>query len=326
MRGGARTVLGLALLLALTGCGGTTGATDGTEASRDVRIVVVTHGQSSDPFWSIVANGVDAAARELGVSVSYQAPTSFDMVRMSSMIDAAVASRPSGLVVSIPDADALRASLRAAIAAGIPVVSINSGDDAWQELGLLAHIGQTEYEAGKGGGERLAQAGARRVLCVNHEVGNVSLDTRCNGVRDALAAAGGTVQVLAVDLADPDDAQQRIGNALAADAGIDAVITLGPAGAAPALGALRQANALGRVRFATFDLSPEVLAAVRDGDVLFAIDQQPYLQGWLGVALLAKYLELGVMPGGGQVIRTGPGFVTAENAARVLELSAQGVR
>jgi simple sugar transport system substrate-binding protein len=318
----------LALLLTLSGgCDGPGNVGNAGAAEReDVRIVVVTHGQSSDPFWSIVANGVDDAARELGVTVSYQAPTSFDMVRMSGMIDAAVASRPSGLVVSIPDADALAASIRAAVAAGIPAVSINSGDDAWQELGLLAHIGQTEYEAGRGGGERLASAGARRVLCVNHEVGNASLDLRCDGLRAALGAAGGSVQVLAVDLADPDDAQQRIGNALAADPGIDGLLTLGPAGAAPALAALRQGGALERVRFATFDLSSDVLAAVRDGAVLFAIDQQPYLQGWLAVALLAKYLETGAVPGGGQVIRTGPGFVTAENAARVVELSERGIR
>jgi simple sugar transport system substrate-binding protein len=326
-----RVLPGLAALLLAVGtlgCGeSASGARDEEATERaDVRIVVVTHGQSSDPFWSIVANGVNDAAEELGVDVSYQAPTSFDMVRMSSLIDAAVASRPAGLVVSVPDADALAASLRAATAAGIPAVSINSGDDAWRRLGLLAHIGQTEYEAGKGGGERLARAGARRVLCVNHEVGNASLDLRCDGLRDALATAGGTVDVVAVDLADPDDAQQRIGGALAADPAIDGVLTLGPAGASPALAALRQTGALGRVRFATFDLSPEVLAAVRDGDMLFAIDQQPYLQGYLAVVLLAKYLETGTMAGGGQVIRTGPGFVTADDAARVLELTERGIR
>lgn len=310
------------------GCDGPSAGAESTEPATqtDVRIVVVTHGQSSDPFWSIVANGVNDAAEELGVDVSYQAPTSFDMVRMGSMIDAAVASRPSGLVLSIPDADALAASIRAAVEAGIPAVSINSGDEAWQRLGLLAHIGQTEYEAGKGGGERLAQAGARRVLCVNHEVGNAALDVRCSGLRDALVAAGGTVHVLAVDLADPDDVQQRIASAVAADPAIDGVLTLGPAGASPALAGLRQSGALERVRFATFDLSADVLAAIRDGEVLFAIDQQPYLQGWLGVALLAKYLETGAVPGGGQVIRTGPGFVTAANAARVIELTERGIR
>jgi simple sugar transport system substrate-binding protein len=291
-----------------------------------VRLVVVTHGQSSDPFWSIVANGVHDAAREMGVRVEYQAPTHFDMVRMSDLIDAAVASRPDGLIVSIPDADALGRSIDAAVGAGIPTISINSGDDAWRALGLLAHIGQTEYEAGKGAGERLAEAGARRVLCVNHEVGNLALDLRCRGLADGLAGAGGAVQVLAVNLADPDDAQQRIAGGLAADPAVDGVFTLGPAGALAALPALRESGRIEGIRFATFDLVPEVLAAIRDGEMGFAIDQQPYLQGYLPVVLLTKYLETGTMAGGGQVIRTGPGYVTRDNAERVMALTERGIR
>ncbi len=288
--------------------------------------MVVTHGQSSDPFWSIVSNGAHDAGEELGVRVEYQAPPSFDMWRMAMLIDAAVASRPDGLIVSVPDPDALAGAIRAAISRGIPVISINSGDAAWRDLGVLAHIGQTEYEAGFGGGERLAAAGARRVLCVHHEVGNAALDLRCNGLRDAVAAAGGTVRILAVDLADPEDARQRIGRALAADSTLDGLLALGPNGATPALAALRETGAAGRVAFGTFDLDPDVLEAVRDGEALFAIDQQPYLQGWLGVALLAKYLDTGAIPGGGQIVRTGPGFVTRENAASVIEAAERGVR
>ena len=162
------TVLAFASLAA---CAGERVAGGAAAAHSAVRVVVVTHGQSSDPFWSIVANGVDDAAKTLGIRVEYQAPGTFDMVRMSQLIEAAVASRPSGLVVSLPDANALGPSVRAAVAAGIPTLSINSGDETWRELGLLAHIGQTEYEAGKAAGARLAAAGAKRVVCVNHEVG-----------------------------------------------------------------------------------------------------------------------------------------------------------
>ena len=120
---------------------------------------MVSHGQTSDPFWSVVANGAGDAAREMGVRLEYQAPTSFDMVRMSQLIDAAVASRPSALAISVPDPDALAASVKAAVAAGIPAISINSGDAAWERLGFLAHIGQTEYESGVAAGERLAAGG-----------------------------------------------------------------------------------------------------------------------------------------------------------------------
>lgn len=319
---------------ALWACGGGAGGTGGGGAEGqgegqrrgDVRIVMVSHGQTSDPFWSVVANGAGDAAKELGVRLEYQAPTSFDMVRMSQLIDAAVASRPSALAISVPDPDALASSVKAAIAAGIPALSVNSGDAAWERLGFLGHIGQTEYESGRAAGERLVAGGAKRVLCVNHEVGNVSLDTRCRGLGDGLAAGGATMQVLGVSLSDPEDAAQRIRSALVRDAAVDGMLTLGPGGAAPALAALRESGRLGKIAVGTFDLTPEVLAAVRDGDLLFAIDQQPYLQGYLAVVLLTKYLETRAMPGGGEIIRTGPSFVTKENAAGVIELAERGIR
>jgi simple sugar transport system substrate-binding protein len=318
------------LLAALAGCAGGDAAPatggPGATARADVRIVVVSHGQSSDAFWSVVSNGIKDAASELGVRVEYQAPTSFDMVRMSNLIDAAVASRPGALIVSVPDPDALGASVRAAVAAGIPTLSINTGDDAWQKLGLLGHIGQTEYEAGAAARERLAAAGARRVLCVNHEVGNASLDLRCRGLGDALERAGARMQVLGIDAADPEDATQRVRGALARDPAVDGILTLGPLSAAPTLAALRDAGRLGKIAVGCFDLTPEVLGAVRDGELLFAIDPQPYLQGYLAVVLMAKYLQTRAIPGGGQIIRTGPTFVTRNEAAAVIALTERGVR
>ena len=308
------------------GGGGGDGSDGGTPGRPAVRIVMVTHGQTSDPFWSVVANGAGDAANELGVRLEYQAPTSFDMVRMGQLLDAAVASRPSALAISIPDPDALAPSIEAAVAAGIPVLSLNAGDAVWERLGLLGHLGQTEYEAGRAAGERLASGGARHVLCVNHEVGNLSLDTRCRGLAEGLAGRGAAMQVLGVTLADPEDAAQRIRGALARDAAVDGMLMLGPGGAAPALAALRESGRAGRIAVGTFDLTPEVLAAVRDGHLLFAIDQQPYLQGYLAVVLLTKYLDTKAMPGGGQLIRTGPGFVTRENAAEVIALAERGIR
>jgi simple sugar transport system substrate-binding protein len=324
----------VALALALCACGGGGGTANGEAAGSNgsasdrsaVRIVLVSHGQTSDPFWSVVANGAGDAARDMGVRLEYQAPTSFDMVRLSQLIDAAVASRPSALAISVPDPDALAASVRAAVAAGIPAISVNSGDAAWERLGFLAHIGQTEYESGVAAGERLAAAEVKRVLCVNHEIGNVSLDARCRGLSDGLAKQGATMQVLGVSLADPEDAAQRIRGALARDAAIDGMLMLGPGGAAPALAALRETDRLGRIAVGTFDLTPEVLAAVRSGQLLFAIDQQPYLQGYLAVVLLSKYLETKAMPGGGQIIRTGPSFVTKDGAEDVIPLAERGIR
>ena len=319
-------IFGIVALVAAA-CGAQTTATpadggeDGEGARADIRIVVVTHGQAADPFWSVVVNGVNQAAEDLGITVEYNAPDEFDMVAMSQLIDTAVASDPDGLVISNPDPEALSDAIQGALDADIPVLSINSGSDAFQELGLLTHIGQTEFEAGVGAGERMAGEGVTNTICVNQEVGNVALDLRCEGFAQGLGGIPSTV--VAVDLADATGAQAAIEAALSADPSIDGVLTLGPTGAAPALLALEGNDA---VRLATFDLSPEVLTAIDEGRMLFAIDQQQYLQGYLGVQVMTLFVQYGLLPGGGQVLLTGPGFVTQETAAQVIELSEQGIR
>jgi simple sugar transport system substrate-binding protein len=273
----------------------------------------------------VVQNGVAKAAEDMGVRVEYQSPSAFSMVEMSQLIDAAVASSPDGLAVSIPDADALGESIRAAVAAGIPVFSINSGSDVAEELGVIAHIGQTEYEAGYGGGQRMAAAGITKAVCVNQEVGNVALDLRCQGFADALAEEGIESSVVAVELADPTEAQQRVLAALSADPDVDGVLTLGPTGATPTLQGLSDEGLLDRIKLATFDLSPEVLEAIRDGQMLFAIDQQQFMQGYLPVVFLTLFKDNLNTPGS-RIILTGPGFVTADTAAQVIDLAEAGTR
>jgi simple sugar transport system substrate-binding protein len=299
------------------------GAASGGGDRSDITIEVVVHGQASDPFWSVVANGVEAAGQDLGITVNYRAPQSedLDVVAMAQLIDTAVAAEPDGIIVSIPDADALGGPIEAAIAAGIPVLSINSGSDTFEQLGLLTHVGQTEREAGVGAGERMAAEGVTNTICVNQEVGNAALDLRCEGFAEGLG--GVPSEVVAVDLSDPTGSQAAIEAALSADATIDGILTLGPTGAAPALLALEGNDA---VKLATFDLSPEVLTAIDEGRMLFAIDQQQYLQGYMGVSIMTQYVQYGLLLGGGDVVRTGPGFVTQDTAAQVIELSSQGIR
>ena len=335
-------VLVLAFALIVGACGGdddttTTAAADGDTATtaasggdgdavtqRSLRIVVVSHGQASDPFWSVAANGVDDAAKDMGVTVEYQSPGTFDMVEMSQIIDAAVASQPDGLVVTIPDADALGDSIRAAVAAGIPVISMNSGSDVFADLGVLVHVGQTEYEAGLIAGQRFAAEGVGSAICINQEVGNVALDLRCQGFEDGL---GVDVDVIPVDLADPTGTQGTVAGALQANP-VEGILTLGPTGAQPTLAALTEGGQLGTVKFATFDMSPEVLEAIVAGDMLFAIDQAQYLQGYLPIVLLTKYAETGALPLGSvdRVILTGPQIVTGDVAADVISYSEQGLR
>ncbi|WP_083441384.1 sugar ABC transporter substrate-binding protein [Nitriliruptor alkaliphilus] len=316
-----------AVAVLASGCGGQDGeAAEATVTAddRDYRFVVVSHGQSADPFWSVAANGANDAAADMGIRVEYQAPGTFDMVEMSQIINAAVASAPDGLIVTIPDPGALGPEIRAAVAAGIPVVSMNSGAESFADLGVLAHVGQTEYEAGLIAGQSFAEEGVTNALCINQEVGNLALDLRCEGFADGL---GGDVEVIPVNLADPTGAQAAVAGALSTR-NPDGILTLGPTGAGPTMAALEEVGQVGDVAFATFDLSPEVLEAVADETMLFAIDQAQYLQGYLPIVLLTKYLETGALPLGSvdRVILTGPQLVTADVAADVVDFSARGLR
>ncbi len=196
----------------------------------------------------------------------------------------------------------------------------------FKEIGALTHVGQDELIAGQGAGARLAENGATKVICINQEVGNASLDARCNGAKESMEAAGGTLEVLQVNLNDQAGAQNTIGSALQADSSVDAILALGPTGAAPALAAVEQLGRAGDLQLATFDLSPDVLDAIEAGTMAFAIDQQQYLQGYLPIVFMGLYLSNLNTVGGGEAVLTGPGFVTQDNAAQIKELSADGTR
>lgn len=282
-------------------------------------IIVVSHGQASDPFWSVVKNGVSKAAEDTGANVEYRAPETYDMVAMAQLIDAAVNQEPDGLVVSIPDADALGPSIEKAVAAGIPVISMNSGSNVSKGLGALIHVGQEEFDAGKVAGEALGKAGGSKAICINHEVGNVALDDRCAGFAEGF---GGDVTVLPTTN-DPAEIEAKVRAALQADESIDTVMALGASLAGePAVAAVKAVGSGAKV--ASFDLSASFLDAVANGDAAFAIDQQQYLQGYLPVAFLALHAKFGLMPGGN--VPSGPNLITQDKAAQVVELSAKGIR
>jgi len=290
-------------------------------AGDRLRVVFVTHGQAGDPYWNAVKNGTTRAAADFDADVRYESPESFDMSAMAKLVDAAVASRPDGLAVSIPDAEALGPSIRAAVSAGIPVIAIDSGLTTWRSLGAAAYLGQDGYRAGLAVGRRLGAAGARRILCVHHEVGNVDLDNRCRGAKDG---SGAEVVVLPVPT-DPREVQSRVMGALQQSREIDAVLTLGPLGAIPMLKAVDELDVRSRLRaLATFDMTPEVLERVADGTLLFATDAQQFLMGYLPVASFRLHQLYGVLPT--EAWPTGPRFVTRELAPGVLELARRGLR
>jgi simple sugar transport system substrate-binding protein len=321
-------VLGACNAATPSGSGGAAaGSLDGALVKKsDIKIEVVTHGQAIDGFWGVVRNGVKAGAADMGVSVNYSAPDAeSDMVKMSQLIDAAVAKHPTGLVVSIPNPDALGPAIKKAVDAGIPVVSMNSGSDVFKSLGVLAHVGQTEYEAGLGAGQRFKEAGVKNAVCFNQEVGNQALTLRCNGFFKGLTDKEDG-KVLTGNISDPAGMQATIAAAIQSDPTIDGILTLGPSVAKPALDALAASGK--SIHLATFDLSADVLTAIKDGKMDFAIDQQQFLQGYLPIVILTNYAETRNLPtGNGQgLIMTGPGFVTKDSAADVIALAAKGLR
>jgi simple sugar transport system substrate-binding protein len=284
-------------------------------AQKKPKIIVVTHGQISDSFWLVVRNGVETAAKETNSDVEYLASGQFDLPAMSNLIDAAVASKPDGLVVSIPDAAPLSKSIQAAVAAKIPVISINSGFDVSKKLGCLMHIGQEEESAGRQAGERMKAMGVRQVLILNQEVGNVALDQRTKGFRDGFEGPFHHVQVLPVKL-DFMECYDAVTGYLQQNQDIDGILALGPVAAEPALQAVDDLGKVGKIKVSTFDISRRVIQALMKKQMGFALDQQQWLQGYLPVIFLANYVKYGSILQN-SVILTGPSFVTPENVEQV---------
>jgi simple sugar transport system substrate-binding protein len=283
------------------------------------KVAVVTHGAAGDAFWSVVKAGAEKAGKDMGDTVSYQSDG--DPQKQSQLIDAAVNQKVDGLVVSMANPDALRSSIEKAVSAGIPVITINSGQDKSAQFGALSHVGQDESIAGQGAGTKLKGAGVTKLLCVVHEAGNVGLEQRCSGARTGL---GGTVENLQVNGSDLQSAQATIKAKLQSDKSINGVLTLNPGVAAVAVTAVTESGS--SAKLATFDLNAEVVSAITSGKILFAVDQQQYEQGYLPVVMLTLYKANLNTVGGGQPVLTGPGFVTKDNAAKVADLAKAGTR
>lgn len=325
-RGGIVAVL-VAGALALTACSGPAAvpgstANPGTNSGTGettMRVALVTHSAPGDTFWDIVRTGAEAAASRDGVELLYSADP--DGARQAQLIDQAVEQKVDGLVVTLAKADAVADSVSAAVDAGIPVISINSGEDAWKDLGVLAHIGQNEEVAGEAAGTALNERGATRAVCVIHEQGNVGHEARCAGLAETFT---GQSEVLYVNGADMTNVASTIGAKLQTNRDIDAVVTLGAPFAMAAVAEINETES--DALLATFDLSGDAVTALGDGSIDFIIDQQPYLQGYEAVDNLWLYTSNGTVLGGGRTVLTGPQILTAVDAERVAEYAARGTR
>jgi simple sugar transport system substrate-binding protein len=323
-------VLGLAAFAAA--CGGdddNEGASNGSPATKDdvdltqgkdITIAVITHGEG-DSFWAVAKKGAEDAGKQMGVTVKYS-ESSNDPQKQAQLIDSAVTEKVDGIATSAPNPDAIRDSLKKATDAGIPIITLNSGAEDYQDLGAITHVGQTEEIAGEGAGAKLKEAGAKKLLCVIHEQSNIGLNQRCDGAKKGFGGEVENLQVKGVN--DIQTSLTEIQSKLQSDNAIDAVLTLNPDIAVAARDAVKGAGS--SAKLATFDLSGDVVQAIQDGEIEFAVDQQQYLQGYLPVVFLTLFDSNANTVGGGEPVLTGPGFVTKDNAETVAELAKEGTR
>jgi simple sugar transport system substrate-binding protein len=296
-----------------------TSAAAGGTSGQAIRIDVITHGNPGDSFWDVVKSGAVKAGKDDGVDLHYQSDS--DVGKQATLIDAAVAAGTKGLVVSMANPDGLEKSIKAAVAAGIPVVTINSGIDKWQGFGAITHVGQSETLAGEAAGAQMSKLGVKNVLCVIQEAGNVGLEQRCKG---AASKFSGKLTNLQVDNKDLTGSEATIQSKITADSTIDGVLTLGGDMSGQAVKAVAAVGT--KLQVGTFDVNADVVQNVLDGKLAFAIDQQPYVQGYLGVT--AVYLKVlnGNDVGGGQPVYSGPAIITKDNAQAVLAFAKNGTR
>jgi simple sugar transport system substrate-binding protein len=319
----ALLVLGMAAFAA--GCGDDDGDGGGQEdvsltQGRDLTIAVITHG-SGDSFWAVAKRGAEQASKDMGVRVRYSESAN-DPQKQAQLIDAAVTEKVDGIAASAPNPDALRDPLKKAVDAGIPVITLNSGQAESASLGAITHVGQDETVAGEAAGKRLAEGGAQKLLCVIHEQGNIGLNQRCDGASEGFGGEVENLQVKGVE--DISTTLTEIQSKLESDDSIDTVLSLNPDIAVAARDAVRGAGSEAKV--ATFDLSGDVVQAIEAGEIDFAVDQQQYLQGYLPVVFLTLFNENANTVGGGLPVLTGPGFVDKGNANTVAKLAEEGTR
>jgi len=289
-------------------------------AEKRVTIAIIAHGDGGS-FWSVAKKGALAAGKETRSTVTWYGSNN-DAVKQAQLIEAAITKKVSGIAVSVPNYGAIKAAIAKAIAAGIPVVTLNSGSGDFEKLGAITHVGQDEKIAGNGAGKQFKAAGAKNLLCVIHETGNSALEDRCGGAKETF---GGTVTNLYVKgNSDPTTTVNQVSAKLTADKTIDAVLSLDPDIALNVLAAKTSSGSTAKI--GTFDLSANVVAAIKAGTVMFAVDQQQYLQGYLAVSFLVLNIKNANTVGGGLPVMTGPGFVTKANAATVEALAKAGTR
>jgi len=325
----ATAVVSVTAVLALGACSSSGGkeetsagaANAGGANTAQMTVAMITHQAPGDTFWDIIRKGAEGASAKSNVKLEYSNDP--DASKQAQLIQAAIDKKVDGIAVTDPNTGALGDAIKKAVAAGIPVTMFNAGGKDALSLGVLGYFGQGETEAGNAVGKRIVGDGGKNVLCVIQEQGQQQLEDRCDGVTQG-AAGGAKVQRIYVNGRDNSAVTTTIQAKLTQDKTIDWVVTLG---APIALAATKSVTGAGSsAKIGTFDTNKELVAAIQGGSIAWAIDQQPYLQGYLAVDALWLYKTNGNTIGGGQSVATGPAFIDSSNIKQVAEFAAKGTR
>ncbi|MET9504840.1 sugar ABC transporter substrate-binding protein [Streptomyces sp. NPDC006259] len=319
-----------AVALTLAGCSSSAGgkkaeeSADGASAGKAstprMTVALVTHQSPGDTFWDIVRKGAEAAAAKDNIKLVYSRDPNAG--GQATLVQNAIDQKVDGIAVTLAKPDALKDVIAKATAAKIPVVGLNSGVSEWKKLGLLEFFGQDETVAGEALGNKLNSLGSKKVVCVIQEQGNIGLTQRCDGVKKTFS---GSIENLYVNGTDMPSVKSTITAKLSQDKSVDHLVTLGAPIALTAAQAVSDAGS--KAKIATFDLNKDLTGAISKGTVELAVDQQPYLQGYLAIDSLWLYKNNGNYMGGGeQPVLTGPAFVDKSNVDAVAAYAAKGTR
>ncbi|GGN36593.1 sugar ABC transporter substrate-binding protein [Streptomyces fuscichromogenes] len=309
------------------------GSTSSTTTGGKVSIVVI-GGKADDPFWSTIKRGGEDAAKLVkanGGTVTFLGPQNYDNLGpdAAKLTQTALSQNPSAIVVPDWVPDSQNAAIKQAVAKGVKVFIYNSGGvEQADRTGGIKYIGSDDYQAGKAGGVKFAESGAKNILCVNTVPGAANSEARCKGIADGAKSKGAKSKQLALpssNFGNPSAVTQAIKGALLKDGSVDALVTIGVQDADSAASAIDQAKAAAKVKLGTFDLSQTQLERIKAGKQLFAIDQQPYLQGFYAVSIANQYLSYGVIPPQNPLL-TGPLLVTEDNVGSAISGTKAGVR
>ena len=323
----AAVALSVAAALSLAACSSSGGKEDssttaasGNAGTPTMTVAFITHQAPGDTFWDIIRKGAEAAAAKSNIDLQYSNDP--DATKQAQLIQAAVDKKVDGIAVTDPNTPALGAAIKAAVAAGIPVTMLNAGGNDALGLGAIGYFGQGEKDAGIGAGKKIVDEGGKNIICVIQEQGQQQLEDRCAGVAEG--AAGAKVERVYVNGRDDSAVTTTIQAKLTEDKAIDTVLTLGAQFALDAVKAVEASGSAAKI--GTFDTNKELVAAIKDGKVGFAIDQQPYLQGYLATDALWLFKTNGNTIGGGSNVATGPSFIDSSNVDKVSEFAANGTR